>query len=91
MFVCYLSPSFFYDMLPSLASVQLRLVRGTKFHFIAILLFLLLNLNYQTNILVHSTHQFETIHSEEVSWEFEDDTNGWGNSTTEELHTELYV
>jgi hypothetical protein len=40
---------------------------------------------------VGGTHQFETIHSEEVSWEFEDDTNGWGNSTSEELHVELHA
>ena len=42
------------------------------------------------HVLVRGTHQGETIHSEEVSWEFEDDTNGWGNSTSEELHIELH-
>eukprot|EP00949_MAST-11_sp_MAST-11-sp1_P003824 g3824.t1 len=37
-----------------------------------------------------ATHWGDTIHAEEVSWDFEADLDGWGNSTTEERDIELY-
>ena len=71
--------------------VHLFHIQPSSLSIVVILLILCIHLNIQNNIFVQSTHQYETIHSEEASWEFEGDTNGWGNSTTEELHTELYV
>ena len=51
-----------------------------------ILLFLLILSSCQ------ASHYFDDdIHSEEASWEFDYDTNGWGNSTDEERHAELHV
>jgi hypothetical protein len=39
-----------------------------------------------------SSHYFDDdIHSEEASWDFDFDTNGWGNSTDEERQAELHV
>ena len=41
---------------------------------------------------IHASHYFDDdMHSEEASWEFDYDTNGWGNSTDEERHAELHV
>jgi hypothetical protein len=39
-----------------------------------------------------ASHYFDDdVHSEEASWDFEFDTQGWGNSTSEERQAELHV
>ena len=40
----------------------------------------------------YASHFFDDdVHSEEASWDFEFDTQGWGNSTSEERQVELHV
>ena len=56
------------------------------------LLPLLLLLHLLSTTTVQASHYFDDdIHSEEASWEFDYDTNGWGNSTDEERQAELHV
>ena len=50
--------------------LSLKGVFRRNYFTVTIYIALILNL-LQKNSLVQSTHQFETIHSEEVSWEFE--------------------
>ena len=43
-------------------------------------------------IVATASHFFDdVVHSEEASWEFEYDTQGWGNSSSEEINAEIHV